>query len=181
MIDTVLLDRDGVINFERSGYVTNPDQWQPLPGSIEAVALLGATRKVGIATNQRGIALGLYTQDDLAAIHQKMTDLIEFHGGHIDALAYCPHHKHEHCSCRKPEPGMLITLLKQLQSDPASTIMVGDKYTDIQAAQAAGVQPILVLTGYGQSSLEAHPTELADVPIYADLAAVALALEAGTL
>ena len=102
-------------------------------------------------------------------------------GGRIDALAFCPHDTFEDCECRKPRPGMLLSLLEQFATNPDHALMVGDKYSDIEAARAAGVRPVLVLTGQGRETLHLRQRDLGDTPVYADLAAVALALQTGTL
>lgn len=181
-IDAVLLDRDGVINHDSTNYIKSPDEWKPVSGSLDAIALMHQSgKKIGVATNQRGLALGLYSEQTLTAIHQKMHAAIARVGGKIDALAFCPHDTSDRCNCRKPRPGMLLQLMRQLNAEPEHTIMVGDKLSDIEAAQAARITPVLVLSGKGQDTVYNHQRKLGATQIFADLAAVTLALRAGTL
>src|SRR5689334_22262237 len=103
----IILDRDGVINYDSPYYIKTPEEWQPIPGSLEAIALLKqADYTVVVATNQSGLARGLYDEPLLTAIHEKMLNACKAFGGTIDKIYYCPHHPDEHCFCRKPKPGM---------------------------------------------------------------------------
>lgn len=112
----IILDRDGVINQYNGSYICSVDEWLPIPGSIEAVArLYKAGHRLAIATNQSGIARGFYGTDVLDSMHQKMAQLVEAQGGHIDFIAYCPHHPDEHCGCRKPLTGLLDQIRDHLQ------------------------------------------------------------------
>src|SRR3990167_9545563 len=102
----IILDRDGVINFDSEFYIKSPAEWVPIPGSLEAIAKLKqAGFKIVIATNQSGIGRGFYTHEILAEIHDKMNNLLAELGVTLDGIFYCPHHPDEHCNCRKPEPG----------------------------------------------------------------------------
>lgn len=149
----VILDRDGVINQDSAQFIKNPDEWIPIPGSLEAIALLNqAGFRIALATNQSGISRGLFDMATLNAIHEKMQRAIAQCGGRIDALFYCPHTAEEHCACRKPKPGMLEEIGRRFAVDLTNTPSVGDSLRDLQASAAVGAQPILVLTGKGRET-----------------------------
>lgn len=173
----ILLDRDGVINADSKAYVKSVDEWQPLPGSIKSIAALSkAGFKVFVVTNQSGIARGYYDETTLAAMHQKMTQLVAAEGGQIDGIQYCPHGPDDNCQCRKPRTGMIEAIEQQLGVSFTDTpaIMVGDSLRDLQAGQARGCQPVLVLSGNGRETqykeIDFH------FDIYTDLAAFCIAL-----
>jgi D-glycero-D-manno-heptose 1,7-bisphosphate phosphatase len=155
----VLLDRDGVINEDRDDFIKTPDEWQPIPGSLEAIALLNRQGyQVAVITNQSGIARGLFNLDILAKIHDKMRQLVTEHGGRISAVYFCPHAPDRGCHCRKPKPGLLFQCAHDFQIDLAATAMIGDSYRDLQAATHAGAHPVLVKTGKGMQTLAEYPT-----------------------
>jgi D-glycero-D-manno-heptose 1,7-bisphosphate phosphatase len=173
----IILDRDGVINHDSDDYIKHPDEWVALPGSLDAIARLNqAGYRVAVASNQSGVARGLYTFDILEQIHQKLYDELAQHGGHIDYMAYCPHQPDDHCACRKPMPGLLQEIAQQLQHSLENVPFVGDKWGDVLAARAASAQPVLVQTGYGKQTIAKHRDELAGIPVYADLNAYVDAL-----
>lgn len=146
----VILDRDGVINQDSSHYIKHPDEWQPIPGSLKAIALLHQNGyRIYIATNQAGIARGELTESNLKAIHEKMQTQVILAGGKLSGIFYCPHHPKDHCKCRKPAPGMLHEIADKLGIDINGIPYVGDSLKDIRAAEAAGCKPVLVLTGNG--------------------------------
>lgn len=150
----IFLDRDGVINENRMDYVKSWQEFQFLPGACEAIARLSSSgHQVVICTNQAGIATGCLTRELIETIHRRMLDSIEQTGGHVAGVYYCPHARQAGCDCRKPRPGLLLRAAQELQLDLAGAVFVGDGLTDIQAAQAAGVTPILVLTGRGKEQL----------------------------
>lgn len=152
----VILDRDGVINEESKQYIKNPSEWIPIPGSLEAIAMLKeAGFLVAIATNQSGLGRGLYTVDILDKIHDKMYAALRQLGTTIDCLYYCPHLPNANCSCRKPQPGLLLAIKNHLNCDLKSAYFIGDSLGDIQAAHQVGAKPILVLTGNGKITSEA--------------------------
>lgn len=152
----VILDRDGVINYDSAQFIKSPDEWIPIPGSLEAIAMLNqAGFRVAVATNQSGIGRGLFEMATLNAIHDKMHRALAQYGGRIDALFYCPHTADSNCSCRKPKPGMLQEISRRFGVDPAGVPSVGDSLRDLQASAAVGAQPILVLTGKGEKTLAA--------------------------
>jgi D-glycero-D-manno-heptose 1,7-bisphosphate phosphatase len=146
----VVLDRDGVINHERNGCVRSVAEWEPIPGSLEAIVKLScAGFKVAVATNQSGLAKGLLTVAELEQIHQKMCEDVERLGGRIHGIFYCPHDSQSGCDCRKPRTGLLDAIEAHLGADLTDAPMVGDSLKDIQAAKAKGGQPLLVRTGKG--------------------------------
>lgn len=143
----IILDRDGVINQDSFDYIKSPDEFILLPGSCEAIACLtSAGYRVAVATNQSGIARGLYDEDQLAAIHAKMRSSVQAAGGCIDFVLHCPHMPDAGCPCRKPQPGMLLTIAKHFNCSLNSVSFVGDRVSDIQAAEAAGAKPLMVLS-----------------------------------
>ena len=146
----VLLDRDGVINHDSDDYIKNEDEWIPLPGSIEAITLLSrAGFIVCVATNQSGLARGLFDEYALARMHELMCTLVEESGGRVDAIFYCPHSPDDDCDCRKPKPGLLNQIETQFSQTVLDAWFIGDSEKDIDAALAKGCKPILVLTGKG--------------------------------
>jgi D-glycero-D-manno-heptose 1,7-bisphosphate phosphatase len=147
----VILDRDGVINFDSDQYIKSPAEWRPIPGSIEAIARLhqGGFR-IAVATNQSGIGRGLFDMATLNAINDKMMEMVFRQGGRIDALFFCPHTATEECGCRKPKTGMLEEIAARFHTELKGCFLVGDSLKDLQAAAAVGAQPVLVLTGKGQ-------------------------------
>lgn len=150
----IILDRDGVINEDSDAYIKSPAEWRPIPGSLEAIArLTQADYRVVVATNQSGIARGLFDLDTLMRIHDKMHMLVGEVGGHIDAVFYCPHGPEDDCDCRKPMPGLFHMIAQRLMGDMKGVPAIGDSLRDLQAAAAVGARPILVLTGKGKSTL----------------------------
>ena len=150
----VILDRDGVINHESPQYIKSPAEWNPLPGSLEAIARLHqAGYLVAVATYQSGIGRGMFDMTTLAAIHTKMHRAVTHAGGRIDALFYCPHASLIECPCRKPKPGMLNAISERLQIPLTGVWCVGDSRRDLDAAANAGADPVLVLTGNGRQTL----------------------------
>ncbi|MDQ6997321.1 MAG: D-glycero-beta-D-manno-heptose 1,7-bisphosphate 7-phosphatase [Mariprofundus sp.] len=178
----VLLDRDGVINFDSRDYILTAEQWQPVPGSLEAIARLHKVGiKVTIVSNQSGLGRGMMTQESFNAIHAKMMLAIEQAGGFISHVSYCPHGPDEMCVCRKPKPGMVLETLVALGLDnqPEQALFIGDSIRDVEAAHAAGVTAMLVQSGYGdaESILQKSRLVQTDIQAYADLTeAVAMIL-----
>ncbi|MCX7896878.1 MAG: D-glycero-beta-D-manno-heptose 1,7-bisphosphate 7-phosphatase [Rhodocyclaceae bacterium] len=169
----IILDRDGVINRDSDLYIKSPAEWQPLPGSLEAIARLNHWGwRVIVCTNQSGIGRGLFDMDTLNAIHEKMIQAVRHAGGEIDAIFFCPHTNADQCSCRKPKPGMLLEIAERYQIDLARVPVVGDSLRDLQAALAVGARPILVLTGKGKKTLN-DPALPIGIPVFENLAAVA--------
>ncbi|MDE2607673.1 MAG: D-glycero-beta-D-manno-heptose 1,7-bisphosphate 7-phosphatase [Burkholderiales bacterium] len=144
----VILDRDGTINFDSDEYIKTPEEWQPLPGALEAIARLNhAGWHVAVASNQSGLGRGLFDIGALNAIHAKMHKALAAHGGRIDAVFYCPHTPDDNCSCRKPQPGLFEQIGERFGIDLRTTHVVGDTPRDLQAGAVLGCQPHLVLTG----------------------------------
>jgi D-glycero-D-manno-heptose 1,7-bisphosphate phosphatase len=177
----IILDRDGVINEDRDDYVKSADEWVPLKGSLEAIALLTrAGYQIAIATNQSGLARGYFTMNDLDAMHSKMESLLTPLGGRIDSIFFCPHTDAHQCDCRKPAPGLMKEIALRYQKNESVTPLaevpiVGDSLRDLQAGVALGASPHLVLTGKGQKTL-AKGGLPEGTHIHADLMAFAQAL-----
>jgi D-glycero-D-manno-heptose 1,7-bisphosphate phosphatase len=172
----VILDRDGVINYDSDQYIKSADEWIPLPGSLEAIAELNqAGYQVTVATNQSGLARGLFTINDLHAMHQKMMDLLAPMGGRVDSIFFCPHVDEDQCNCRKPLPGLMRDIASRYRkADSAMPLtgvpIVGDSLRDLEAATVLGASPHLVLTGKGQKTVDAGILPAGTV-VHADLMA----------
>jgi D-glycero-D-manno-heptose 1,7-bisphosphate phosphatase len=166
----VILDRDGVINEDSDEYIKTPDEFIPIPGSLEAITRLNhAGYMVLVATNQSGIARGYFSMDALNQIHDKLKRLLNAYGGHIDGIFFCPHGPEDHCHCRKPNPGLYEEISQRLDIDLDAVPAVGDSLRDLQAAQSVGALPVLVRTGKGERTLS-KGEGLQGIPIFADLA-----------
>lgn len=175
----IILDRDGVINQDSDEYIKSPQEYHPLPGSLEAIARLNqAGYTVAVATNQSGIGRGLYDVATLDRIHAKLTRLLGEVGGRVDGIFYCPHAPEARCDCRKPAPGLLHQISEHFATPLTGVPLIGDALRDVQAARAVGASPILVRTGKGMRTLE-KGAEIEGIPVYDDLAAVVDALLAG--
>jgi len=169
----VILDRDGVINHESDDFIKSPDEWQPIAGSLEAIARLNrAGTRVLVATNQSGLARGLFDIETLNRIHEKMHLALAQLGGAIEAVFFCPCLPDDACECYKPQPGMFNAIAERLRIPLDGVPVVGDARRDLEAARAAGARPVLVRTGKGERTL-ADPVGLKNVPVYDDLAAFA--------
>lgn len=167
----IILDRDGVINYDSTNFIRSLDDWQPIPGSIGAIArLCQAGWQVTVATNQSGIARGLISPGELDAIHAFMFNTVSSAGGHIQALTYCPHSPSEGCKCRKPQPGMYLSLAERLNKQLSGVPVVGDSARDLEAAIEVGARPILVRTGKGEETLQSSIGS--SVEVYANLSEV---------
>jgi len=165
----IILDRDGVINQDSDEFIKSPAEWLPIRGSMEAIARLHrAGWQVVVATNQSGIARGLFDLDTLARIHATMQRRVIESGGQIDAVFFCPHGPEDACSCRKPLPGMFHDIAARLCTDLHGVPAIGDSLRDIQAAQAAGASPILVKSGKGVGTAN-DPQLDPQVPVFNDL------------
>ena len=153
----VILDRDGTINADSDQFIKSPDEWQPLPGALEAIAKLNhAGWHAVIASNQSGLGRGLFDVASLNAMHAKMHKMLSAQGGRIDAVFYCPHSPDENCRCRKPNPGLFEQIADRFGVDLKGVPVVGDGLRDLQAGVAAGCEPHLVLTGKG-AALKGQP------------------------
>ena len=175
----VIVDRDGTINVEREAYVQTPDDWEPLPGALDAIARLNhAGYHVVIAANLPGLARGLFDMAALNAIQDKRDKALAAAGGRVEAMFFCPHAPDEGCACRKPQPGLLLQIGERYKVDLSQVHAVGDSERDAQAAVAAGCIPHLVLTGHNSPRPDAPlpPAFPPGVRVHADLAAFATAL-----
>ena len=164
----VILDRDGVINADSDAFIKSPDEWLPITGSLEAIALLNQHGfKIVVITNQSGIARGLFDLDTLSAIHAKMQQMLADVGGKIDAIYFCPHGPQNHCDCRKPKAGLFQQFAADKQIDLNNLYSVGDSYRDLEASLTVGARPLLVKTGKGLTTLKNHPQ--LNIPIFEHL------------
>lgn len=155
-VKLIVLDRDGVINEDSDAFVKSVDEWIPIPGSLEAIArLCKAGWTVAVATNQSGLARGLFDQSTLDQMHFKMQQLVMEQGGQIDLIVHCPHGPEDGCDCRKPLPGLFQKIADHFHMDDLQTVpVVGDSLRDLQAGMELGGAPYLVRTGKGQRTLE---------------------------
>jgi len=155
-VKLAILDRDGVINEDSDAFIKTPDEWQAIPGSLDAIARLSrAGWRVVVASNQSGLARGLFSMDTLNAIHAKLRRELAHAGGHIDSLFICTHGPDEGCRCRKPSPGLFEDISRRYDIGLRGVPSVGDSLRDLQAATALGCAPWLVRTGKGLRTLEA--------------------------
>lgn len=167
----IILDRDGVINYDSEEYIKSPEEWLAIPGSLDAIAELNhAGFLVIVVTNQSGVGRGLYSLDTLQQIHQKLKNELAKVNGHIDDIFFCPHSPIDNCECRKPKPGMLYKIRDKYQINLNNIYFIGDSRVDMQAAIQVECKPILVLTGNGLKTKQENP-ELAFVETFADLRA----------
>jgi len=172
----IILDRDGVINFDSEQFIKNPEEWKPIPGSLEAIARLNqADYRVVVATNQSGIGRGLFDMPTLNAIHDKMHKACALVGARIDAIFFCPHAAQADCLCRKPKTGMLEEIATRYNVDMKGVPAVGDSLRDLNCADKVGAHPILVLTGKG-SKTQAAGGLPEGTRVFTDLSAVAAEL-----
>ena len=150
----VFLDRDGVINYNRSDHVKSWSEFEFLPGTLQALRSLAQLPwPIVVVSNQAVIGRGLVSQATIDDVHDRMLRIVEAAGGRIDAVFYCPHRHDEGCTCRKPSPGLLLRAAYELQLNLAKSYLIGDALTDILAANAVSCQPILVKTGRGQEQI----------------------------
>jgi D-glycero-D-manno-heptose 1,7-bisphosphate phosphatase len=171
----VMIDRDGVINEDSDEFIKSVAEWRPIRGSLEAIAALhrGGFR-VAVVTNQSGVGRGLYTEATLAKIHAHMRERVRAAGGELAGVYYCPHLPEAGCDCRKPRPGMFRALEQELRVSVVGAPYIGDRLSDVDAAEAVGARPILVRTGTGAATEAALGARA--VPVFDDLAAAARSL-----
>jgi D-glycero-D-manno-heptose 1,7-bisphosphate phosphatase len=175
-MNLIILDRDGVINYDSDHFIKSPEEWKPIPGSLEAIArLCQSDYRVVVATNQSGIGRGLFDMHMLNAIHDKMHKALLLAGGRIDAIFYCPHAADAGCNCRKPKTGMLEDIAARYNVDLKGVPAIGDALRDLTAAAKMGAQPILVLTGKGKKTQAAGGLP-ENTLVYPDLAAAVATL-----
>lgn len=166
----IILDRDGVINYDSDAYIKSSDEWVPIPGSLEKIAAwCRQGLQVALASNQSGVARGLFSQGDLTLIHQKMSAALAQLGGKFAATYYCQDHPNNPTHFRKPNPGMLLAAMEDVKVSPEESLFIGDSFTDYEASLKAGCDFILVKTGKGERTLSRYP-DLADkIPVVASL------------
>lgn len=174
----VIVGRDGILNTFREDHVKEPQEWQPIPGALEAIARLHhAGWHVVVATNQPGIGRGLIDISSINAVHAHMMKRLAQHGGRIDAVFFCPHAPDEQCECRKPLPGLMRQVAQRYGVDLAQVPMAGDTVRDLEAAHAAGCEPHLVktgrATGFSPEQLAALAQDVPRLQVHRDLAAFA--------
>lgn len=172
----LILDRDGTLNRSRDDYVASPDEWEALPGALEAVARLnqGGWRVV-LATNQSGIGRGLFDMASLNAIHAKMNRQLAAVGARVEAVFFCPHAPEDNCTCRKPAPGLFLQIAERFGAPLASLPAAGNALRHVQAAAVAGCAPHLLLTGKSE-----HLRDRVGMGADADMAVLVPELPAGT-
>ena len=175
----IILDMDGVINRDSDDYIKTEQEWEAIPGSLQAIARLNHSGfHVVTATNQSGLARGKLTLRELNRIHKKMHAHLAQYGGVIEAVFFCPHDPDEGCACRKPKPGLFKEIERRLHTSLHDVPMIGDRLSDIQAGLNVGARPILVRTGKGQGQLDEGLIP-DNIPVYDDLAQATTALLAG--
>jgi D-glycero-D-manno-heptose 1,7-bisphosphate phosphatase len=174
-LQLILLDRDGVVNYDSSSYVKTAAEWEPIPGALAGIARLQEHFRVAVCTNQSGIGRGLIDDASLAAIHRKLNERLQAAGGEALDVLFCPHEPDAGCNCRKPAPGLLQIAMQTYGTEPARTLYVGDSEKDLMAAASAGCHAALVLTGNGDQTLHSAPGRAARW-VFADLAALVRAL-----
>lgn len=176
----VVLDRDGVINEDSPDYIKSAAEWQPIPGSLEAIARLHqAGYRVFVASNQSGLNQQLFDYDAFSAMNDKLQKQLAELGGRIDGMFFAPDHPDQPTVMRKPEPGMLLDLARRLGVALDNVTVVGDSLRDIRSARAAGARPVLVRTGNGRKTETKSASELGGVRVFDSLADYVSALLTG--
>ncbi|MGV6826913.1 MAG: D-glycero-beta-D-manno-heptose 1,7-bisphosphate 7-phosphatase [bacterium] len=166
----IILDRDGVINEDSDNFIRSPDEWIPIPGSLEAISRLNQAKyHVAVATNQSGIARGYYDLPTLNEMHAKFQRMLSKLGGHIDLIAFCPHGPDDDCNCRKPKPGMYQEISRRLGTPLKGVPVIGDSARDLEASIAVDAIPILVRTGKGNKTVAALDSD-SKIPVFESLA-----------
>ncbi|MGZ9236069.1 MAG: D-glycero-alpha-D-manno-heptose-1,7-bisphosphate 7-phosphatase [Anaerolineales bacterium] len=172
MFPAIFLDRDGVLIENKADYVRDWSQVKIFPEAIQALSHSALkTYKIVIVTNQSAVGRGLISLDTAIEINSRLVHFIHDHGGQVDAVYLCPHKPDDHCSCRKPKPGLLLQAATELSLDLPRSWMIGDAWSDVQAGQAAGVrQSILLRTGRGREQLlQPRPETIASHLIFDNL------------
>ena len=171
----VMIDRDGVINEDSDEFVKSVAEWRPIRGSLEAIAALHRGGwKIAVVTNQSGVGRGLYDELTLGQIHEHMRKRVRAAGGELAGVYYCPHLPDAGCECRKPKPGMFRELERDLNVSVVGAPYIGDRISDVEAAEAVGARPMLVRTGTGAAAEAMLGARR--VPVFDDLAAAARSL-----
>jgi D-glycero-D-manno-heptose 1,7-bisphosphate phosphatase len=178
MVKLIILDRDGVINQDSDTYIKTAEEWEPIPGSIDAIVrLFRSGYKIVIATNQSGIGRGFFGYDALEAMHFKLKSLLISSNVTLSGIFFCPHTPEDECKCRKPASGLLDQIAKEFNTDLTGVYIVGDSLRDLQAGLKHKCSPILVRTGKGVNTEILLKKEqsliLKETRIFNDLACVA--------
>ena len=157
----VILGRDGILNVYREDHVKSPDEWEPIPNALEAVARLNhAGWHTVVATNQSGIGRGMIDMASINTVHQRMMQRLAEAGGRLDAVFFCPHTPEDDCDCRKPKPGLMKQIAQRYGIELRTVPMVADTLRDLQAAHAAGCEPHLVRTGRAAALTDKQVVEI---------------------
>jgi len=177
-VKIVSLGRDGVLNQYSEAHVAAPEEWVPVPGALEAVARINhAGWHAVVATNQAGIGRGMIDMAAVNSVHARMNEMLLAQGARLDAVFFCPHTPEDACDCRKPQPGLLHEIGRRYGADLSQVAVVGDTLRDLQAAQAAGCEPHLVLSGrsagLSAGALQALTSQVPGTQVHADLGAFA--------
>ena len=170
-MQTIVLDRDGVINEDSDDYIKSAAEWNPIAGSLEAISLLHNNGlRIAVATNPSGIARGLFDGEALASIHHKMCSMVEEMGGFIDGIFFCPHGPEESCSCRKPATGLLEQIESEFQCVLPGSYFIGDSLKDLQSGRAYGLKPVLVRSGKGlKTEAMLASAGFSEIPVFDNL------------
>lgn len=170
----VVVDRDGVINEDSEEYIKGIEEWNPIPGSIEAIArLCHSSYRICVVSNQSGIGRGLFSLAELNAMHRKLRDLLAAQGAQVEMIAFCPHTPAEGCGCRKPQPGLLLAVGERLGVSLLGVPFIGDSLSDVHAARAARMRPVLVRTGKGEAAAGNMGGALKGVLVFGNLSEAA--------
>ena len=168
---TIILDRDGVINQDSEDFIKSPVEWQAIDGSLAAIAQLkSAGYQIAVATNQSGLARGLFSHATLHAIHRKMIQQSREVGGGFDEIVFCPHHPDAKCKCRKPNTGLLQAINAKISLNADTDWLVGDTGSDLKAAQQMGIRAALVETGKGDQEIKTGIVSRETIPVFKNLA-----------
>ena len=166
----IVVDRDGVINEDSDEYVKSSEEWKAIPGSIEALSKLShAGCRICVVSNQSGLSRGLFGLSELNDMHRKLRDLLAGQGAQIEMIAFCPHLPTDGCDCRKPRPGLLLSVQQRLGVSLKGVPFIGDSIGDVQAARAAGMEPWLVRTGKGEKTLAREGRALGNTRVFPNL------------
>lgn len=157
----VFIDRDGTIS-EEVGYINHPSRFRVFPYAAAALKVLNDAGWLAVlVTNQAGVARGYFTEEMIHTVHNQLQNDLETGGARLDAIYYCAHHPSVgeppyrfDCDCRKPKPGLILRAAEDLEVDLNQSWMIGDRYSDIELARAAGVNSAFVLSGYGRGEWE---------------------------
>jgi len=183
MNPAIFLDRDGVINHNRADHVKSWEEFEFLPGAMDALRRLSRLdRPIIVVTNQAVIGRGQVLPETVDDIHARMRSAVRRAGGRVDDILVCSHRPEDHCACRKPLPGLIFQAAERWGLDLGRSYLVGDALTDVMAARAAGCAPILVKTGRGEKQLaQLDAAAFEHLPVLANLGEAADLIERETI